>query len=101
MGLNDDLKDELEDTIAGLTDFMYEAQRKAAEQDRRNQALQRERDQLLEQLHQADRKKRAHGGGDFMPDDWEDMQRVSRNEIFKHPKYSNIRTCLSCIYLRR
>ncbi|XP_022094925.1 centriolin-like [Acanthaster planci] len=73
--LNDNLKDELEDTIAGLTDFMQEAQRKAAEQDRKNQALQRERDQLLEQLRQAERSKRAHGGGDFMPDDWEDMQR--------------------------
>ncbi|XP_038069812.1 centriolin-like [Patiria miniata] len=73
--LNDNLKEELEDAIAGLTTLMQEAQRKAKKEDCKNKFLQRERDPLLGQQQQAEKGKTGLGEDDFMPRDLEDIQR--------------------------
>ena len=76
--LNNDLKDELEDTISGLTDYMQQAQRKAAEQDRKNQTLLKERDQLLRRLCQLEEEQGGRRDGSDLMHDFEDLEEMQR-----------------------
>ena len=70
--MNDALKQELEDVVDGLTDYLRKVQEQQAQQQREADALKKERDQLIQRLREAEAEKQQ------VPlDEIEAVQRVS------------------------
>ena len=70
--MNDELKQELEDVVDGLTDYLRKVQEQQAQQQREADALKKERDQLIQRLREAEAEKQQ-----VPVDEIEAVQRVS------------------------